>query len=326
MVYKYNPSWKLNEKTFTNGNPREKAIVAAKHGAIGILFISFPNDKDPQRPIGSVIHGDGEQMLNFPEIQIDLPLAAELYDGCGFTLQYIQAKIDSLKIPYSFNLNNRVDIDVKTNYTKEKEVSNVCGILLGSDPKLRDEFIIIGAHLDHVGSQAGKVYFPGANDNGSGSSALLQIVRAITSLKPNPKRSICFIFFACEEQGMNGSIYFANNLPFPKEKASTMINMDCVGYGDSIQVNGGDNFKDLWEKVKTIDRNNSRLLVSRSGGGGGADAQPFFDKGIKTLYFVTTNSYAHLHQLSDLPETLNQHLFESTTRLAFLTLLEYANE
>ena len=219
-----------------------------------------------------------------------------------------------------------MDIDVKTNYTKEKEVSNVCGILQGSDPKLRDEFIIIGAHLDHVGSQAGKVYFPGANDNGSGSSALLQIVRAITSLKPNPKRSICFIFFACEEQGMNGSIYFANNLPFPKEKASTMINMDCVGYGDSIQVNGGDNFKDMWEKVKTIDRNNSRLLVSRSGGGGGADAQPFFDKGIKTLYFVTTNSYAHLHQLSDLPETLNQHLFESTTRLAFLTLLEFANE
>jgi len=80
LVFKYNPKWNIDGKGFSNGNPREKAIVAARHGAEGILFVSFPNDTEPQRPIGSVIAGEGEQMINFPEIHIDLPVADKLFD------------------------------------------------------------------------------------------------------------------------------------------------------------------------------------------------------------------------------------------------------
>ena len=81
----------------------------------------------------------------------------------------------------------------------------------------------------------------------------------------------------------------------------------------------------LWNIAKQIDNENDKLLVTRTWKGGGADAEPFYEKGIQTLYFVTTNSYKHLHMLSDKPETLNQNLFEAITKLAFLTITNFAN-
>ena len=101
--------------------------------------------------------------------------------------------------------------------------------------------------------------------------------------------------------------------------------MDCVGYGDSIQVGGGKSSPDLWNLVKEVDFKNDNMLVSNTGNGGGADAEPFFKKGIPTLYFVSTNSYKYLHQLGDTPETLNVELLEAMTILGFKSLLAIAN-
>ncbi len=324
LAFKYNPKWNIDGKNFTSGNPREKAIVAADHGAIGILFVSFPNDAEPQAPIGSVIHGDGEQMINFPEIHIDLPVADGIFSGCNHTLKDLQTLIDSTKKPFSIQLIPKVDIEVHTKYEKEKEVVNVVGMIEGSDPDLKNEYLIIGAHLDHVGSQASKIYFPGANDNASGSAALLQIAREFNRTNEKPKRSIIFVFFASEEQGLYGAKYFSEHMKFSKEKVRAMINLDCVGYGDSIQIGGGESATTLWNIAKQIDNENDKLLITRTWKGGGADAEPFYEKGIQTLYFVTTNSYKHLHMLSDKPKTLNPNLLEAITKLAYKTIVKIA--
>ena len=326
MAFRYNPKWNINGKTFANGNPREKAIVAAKHGAVGILFVSFPNDPDPQKPIGSLIHGEGEQMLNFPEVHVALNVADNLFYGSGHTLKELQTLIDSTKKSFSINFNNNIDVEVHTNYVKNKEVVNVVGILEGSDPVLKNEYLIMGAHLDHVGSQAGKIFFPGANDNASGSAALLQIARTLAKSENRPKRSVIFVSFASEEQGLNGSKYFVEHMPVSKSNIIAMLNFDCVGFGDSLQVFGGNSFPDLWRLAKEADTSNNHLLVSETGNGGGADAEPFFQKGIPTLYFVTTNSYKHLHQLTDTPDTINKDLLEAATKLGFNTAIKILNK
>jgi hypothetical protein len=319
MVFRYNPKWNIDTITFLNGNPREKAIIAAKHGAVGILFVSFPNDSVPQKPIGSVINGNGEQMLNFPELHISLNVASDLFNGTTRTLKEMQTLIDSTKKPFSIPLRNTVDLEVHTNYIKEREVVNVIGILEGSDPVIKDSFLVLGAHLDHVGSQAGKIYFPGANDNASGCAALLQIARAFVQSKDKPKFSVAFVFFAAEEQGLNGSKYFVSHPPASIPHVQYMFNFDCVGYGDSIQIYGGKSNPGLWNIAKKIDSENDKLLVTETGLGGGADAEPFFQKGIKTLYFVSTNSYKHLHQMTDTPETINKDLLTAITKLGFKT-------
>ena len=324
MVFKYQPKWNLQNHGWQNGNPREKARVAFQHGAVGILFVSFPNDEKPQLPIGSVISGSGEQNINFPELHIDIPIADEILNGTGFTLKNLQTKIDSTKNPFSISTKNKVKIKVETDYAKEKQTMNVVALLEGKDEKLKNEYIIIGAHLDHVGGQGGKVYFPGANDNASGSAAVMEIAHAFTDGKIENKRSIIFVLFTCEEQGLYGAKYLANHLPVKQEQVVAMMNMDCVGYGDSIQIGNGKSAPQLWQIARQIDANNDKMMIETTWNGGGADAGPFHDKGIPSIYFVTKNSYEHLHQLTDKSETLNKSLYQQITKLAFLTVKEIA--
>ena len=324
MMFKQNPKWKNDNKDWGTNYPREKSLVAKKHGAKGILFLSLPNDTKPQPLISSVLHGEGEQPIDFPQLHISLEAADRLLSKTGFTISDCQTKIDEKKRPISMNLATRTHIEVNAKYDKYARTKNIVAIIEGSDEKLKEEYIIIGAHLDHVGSQAGLV-FPGANDNASGSSAVLEIAEAFVKGGVQPKRSIMFVLFAGEEQGLLGAKHFVDTWNKGYDKIAAMINLDCVGYGDSIQVGNGKSAPLLWEIANQIDETSFNSMVDRTWNGGGADATPFHEKGIPCLYFVTTNSYDHLHLPTDEVSTLNPELYEKIVRLAHLTALEVAN-
>lgn len=324
LVFKQNPGWKINDKDWGTNYPREKSLVAKKFGARGILFVSLPNDKKPQPLIGSVLHGEGDQPVDFPQLQISIDAADKLLSRTGLTLSDYQKMIDVKKSPASSAPGTKVFLEINAEYSKEAKTMNVIGMIEGSDPVLKNEFLIIGAHLDHVGSQAG-LLFPGANDNASGSAAVIEIANAFVKGGVKPKRSVIFVSFAGEEQGLNGSKYFVNNKITGDKNIIAMINLDCVGYGDSIQVGNGQSAPKFWNIAKEIDQTSFKSMVERTWSGGGADATPFYDKGIPCLYFVTTNSYDYLHLPGDKVETLNPVLFEKVVKLAYLTAAEVAN-
>ena len=324
MVFKQNPKWKNDDKDWGTNYPREKSLVAKKHGAKGILFLSLPNDEKPQPLIGSVMHGEGEQPLDFPQLHISLDAANSLLSKTGFSISDCQTKIDEKKKPLSMNLITKAQIEVNAVYKKNARTMNVVAMLEGIDEKLKEEYVIIGAHLDHVGSQAG-LLFPGANDNASGSAGVLEIAKAFVKGGIQTKRSVIFVLFASEEQGLNGAKHFVENWKKGYDKIPAMINLDCIGYGDSIQVGNGKSAPNLWEITNEIDETSFNSMVERTWNGGGADATPFHEKGVPSLYFVTTNSYDHLHLPTDKVETLNPVLYEKVVRLAHLTALEIAN-
>jgi hypothetical protein len=324
LVFKQNPAWKINDKDWGTNYPREKSLVAKKFGARGILVVSLPDDKKPQPLIGSVLHGEGDQPVDFPQLQVSIDAADKLLSGTGLTLSDYQKIIDKEKKPDSSTLRTNAFVEVNAEYCKEAKTMNVIGLLEGSDPALKNEFLVIGAHLDHVGSQAG-LLFPGANDNASGSAAVIEIAKAFVKGGVKPKRSVIFVLFAGEEQGLNGSKYFVNNMEIGNNKITAMINLDCVGYGDSIQVGNGKSAPNFWRIAKEIDRTSFKSMVERTWSGGGADATPFYDKNIPCLYFVTTNSYDYLHLPGDKVETLNPILFEKVVKLAYLTAVEVAS-
>jgi Zn-dependent M28 family amino/carboxypeptidase len=147
------------------------------------------------------------------------------------------------------------------------------------------------------------------------------MARDFVHSKIKPKRSIIFILFSNEETGLFGSTYFTEHPLVPLEKVTAMINLDCVGFGDSIHIGNGLSAPELWKIARGLDSLYTKQMVTNTWNGGGADATPFHQKGIPCLYFVTTNSYKHLHLPSDLPETLNQNLFEKIVRLAYITAL-----
>jgi hypothetical protein len=324
MVYKQNPNWKIENNDWGLGYPLEKALLAKKNGAKGILLVSVPNVSKPQPLIGSVLDGEGEKLTDFPQLHISFDAANNLLRKIGLTIKECQSKIDDSKKPFSFLTGAEARIITTTYYQKEAKTMNVVGLIEGSDTVLKNEYIVIGAHLDHVGSQAGLI-FPGANDNASGSAAVIEIAKAFSNDKIKPKRSIIFVLFASEEQGLLGSKHFVKNLKIPKEKIVAMLNLDCIAYGDSIQIGNGLSSPNLWKIAKDIDSKYFNLMVNDTWSGGGADATAFHEQGIPSIYFVSKYSYDHLHLPSDTVETLNLNLFEKIVNLAFLTAKQIAD-
>ncbi len=323
MQFKADPNWKIDGENIGYQSLRKKASLAKQQGAIGIIFVSRPNQKNPQKPIGSVMHGKGKQLENFPQIHIDLKTAKDFFENSTHTLSKLQKKTDTQKKPRSINLNTKAHIYVKAHYEPQKASMNVVG-MIPAQKENADEYIVLGAHLDHVGGQADKIYFPGANDNASGVASLMEIAEAFSENKPK-KRNIIFVAFTAEESGLVGSRYFVENSPVKIDKIHAMLNIDCVGHGDSVVVGGGKSAPGLYNLVRRKDSTMKNMMTDRTWHGGGADATPFFEKDASTLYFATKNSYTHLHLLSDKPETINKKLHHYITRLIYNSAREMAN-
>lgn len=317
LVFKQNPDWKLAGLDLENKFNRYRANVAAAHGAVALLMVSTPLAKDPQKPIGSLMDGDGHYDINMPQIHVSIDVAEDFLKGSGINLKSLQAQIDSLKRPHSLALHSRAHIIIQGEYVAEKTSDNVVALLPGSDPELSKQYIVISAHLDHVGMQGAGLIFPGANDNASGSAAVLQLARAFVKSAVEPRRSVLFVLYTGEEQGLVGSDYFAQHLPFPPEQITAAFNLDCIAYGDSIQVGGGKSNLVLWNIARTQDSLNARRMIKSTWGGGGADLTALFNKGVPGLYFASRYSYTHLHLPSDTPETLNPELYQEMVRLVY---------
>ncbi len=317
MVFKQNPSWKIGKVDFSQKYNRYRANIAAAHGAVGLLLVSTPLSADPQKPIGSLMDGEGTYDVNMPQLHIDLEVAQDFLAGSDWNIKRLQTVIDSTKKPHSVELKYQARIMVRGEYTAEKVSSNVVALMEGSDPVLNKEFLVISAHLDHVGKQGHRLYFPGANDNASGSAAVLQLATAFAKLNEHPKRSILFVLYTGEEQGLVGSNYFAQHCPVDEPQIVAAFNLDCVGYGDSIQVGCGKSNPVLWKMAQTQDSLHFKHMISNTWGGGGADLEGLYKLGIPGLYFASRYSYTHLHLPSDVAATLNVGLYQELVRLAY---------
>jgi len=288
---------------------RHASDAAYQHGAVAVIFVSQPNQLHPQEPIGSMMHGEGPMHADLPQIQISVEKAEYLMSNSGYSLKQLQTLIDSLKKPCSVAAKKQVSVYVKANYNALGHTTNVIGMLPGSDLVLKNEYIILSGHLDHVGSIGKSVYYPGANDNASGSAAVLELARIFSADRSKLKRSVIFVLFGSEEKGLDGSTYFVNHLPVPKENIVAVFNMDCIGCGDSLMAGNGKSCPDLWNGASEIAKQKNWPMSQRTWEGGGADLKPFYDAGIPGLYFVNTNAHQQLHLPADSPEILNQPQF-----------------
>ncbi len=328
LCFKPNPSWAPSDSTAwaaDSQTPRQKSLVAQAHGAIGLLWFETAATGKPARaPIGSVLHGPGKMPVNFPQLEISEGVAEKLLGAGAGEAARLRELIDKDKKPHSKALESTAKVSVYADYSAKHPTCNVVGVLRGSDPKLAGEALVIGGHLDHVGRQGEGLYFPGANDNASGASAVLRLAEAFARAGARPARTVVFVLFSSEESGLEGAKWHVAHPFLPLKDTAAMFNLDCVACGDSIQVGSGKTSPELWARARALDEAGDNFMVTRTWGDGGADAAPFSQAGVKTLYWVTTNSYPHLHAPGDLPETLNGPLYEKLVRLCFRTAWEVA--
>jgi Zn-dependent M28 family amino/carboxypeptidase len=179
------------------------------------------------------------------------------------------------------------------------KTQNVVGYIEGSDEKLKKEFIVIGAHYDHWGwggKNSGSkkkdtvAIHNGADDNASGVSALLCIAEELSKAAVKPKRSIIFVSFSGEEEGLLGSKYFVAHLPVEKTAVKVMLNMDMVGRLNEekqIYMGGAGTFPDGVSLMKKLGENSGLNPVIHAGEVGGSDHVSFYKSSISVIGFHT---------------------------------------
>lgn len=189
---------------------------------------------------------------------------------------------------------------------EDAECKNVIAVLEGEGPTA-DETIIIGAHYDHLGrGGAGSLargstdIHNGADDNGSGTAALLEVARALSTAEKKPGRRIVFMAFSAEERGLIGSAYYVNNPIFPLDKTVAMLNMDMVGRvaENKLIVQGADTATEFKPWVESANETAAFKITHQTGGFGPSDHASFYPKKIPVMHFFT-GLHSDYHRPSD---------------------------
>lgn len=213
---------------------------------------------------------------------------------------------------------------------------NVVGFIEGSDANLKKEFIVIGAHYDHWGwggKDSGSkkkdtiAIHNGADDNASGVAALLCILKEFSVSKNKPKRSIIFISFSGEEEGLFGSKYFVNHLPVAKSNVKVMLNMDMVGRLNKekqLYMGGAGTFPDGVALMKNLAENSGLNPVIHAGSVGGSDHVSFYKAGISAVGFHT-GGHPQYHTPEDDIDLINSEGGEQVAKYIFRALFAIAN-
>jgi aminopeptidase YwaD len=193
------------------------------------------------------------------------------------------------------------------------ESANVLGMIEGYDQSLKDEYLVIGAHFDHLGMGGQGSLTPdtvavhhGADDNASGSAGLLEAAENLAAERKSLRRSILFIGFSGEEMGLLGSNYFVNHPTIPLTGIKTMINMDMIGRikENKLVVEGVGTSPGFEEMVTKLNADSTFDLSLKEGGYGPSDHSSFYGKDIPTLFFFT-NLHEDYHKPSDTWDKIN---------------------
>ena len=326
-------------------NVSEKVRIAIDHGAAAVLVATDPLNHGLLTPRGfpwpslsRLIPDDalpvtivGDDTTKIPVVHVGEEVIAQLF-GSVDELRSLQRSIDETLLPRSFEISGSTAWVKTSTSVKAVPANNVLGFLEGRDPILKSQIVVVGAHYDHVGfthpqgAQPDSI-FNGADDNASGTSAMMAAARAFGTSRERPRRSLLFIAFAGEEKGLLGSRAYTLNPALPLDKTVAMINLDMVGRNsvDSLFIVGAVDCPELAEITRqenssvgfTFDYDNS--VTGRS------DHASFVRKGVPAIAYFS-GFHPDYHKVADNPELIEIAKVARVAQLAFRTAWHIAND
>lgn len=286
-----------------------KVIAAREHGAAGIIFVDSPADGDILIPLRLDRSFTNAGIV---AVSVHASVFADMRDARGRTLAQMQRDMDSTRTPTSFAPAGYRAVLAPAVRVLRASVPNVIGLLPGNDPKLREEFVVLGAHFDHLGRGGEGSLKPGdtaihygADDNASGTAGLIVLADYFAKTRSNG-RSIIFTAFNGEEEGLLGSAAMVANPPFPLNKVVAMINMDMIGRLDSSKlvvygIGTSPDFRGVLDSINDKERLTLRMVED---GYGPSDHTSFYLKDIPVLAMFT-GTHVDYHRSSDTWDKIN---------------------
>lgn len=307
-----------------------KAINAREHGARAVLLVSHPKAGDDRLP---ALRGRS-QALGILTLAVTRAAADGLLAPAGLRLPDMAAAIDSRLAPASRPVAG-VRVRLETALVRERgTTANVVGILPGTDPRLREQAIVIGAHYDHLGHGAegslapdenGTVH-PGADDNASGTAALMALARGFAAAGGVP-RTLVFVAFAGEEMGLLGSAHYVTQPAAPLDRTVLMVNLDMVGHlrDEKLYVAGVDSGRGLRDVVTAAARGLPVAPQLRGDPWAPSDHSSFYGAGRPVLFFFT-GAHPDYHRPGDTWDKINASGLATVTAVAARVVAAVAAE
>ena len=237
---------------------------------------------------------------NDNKVLIEVKLQKKLTYSVGTHLQSTPA-LFLLKDSFPNELEN-IHIAFKNKFIKNFKSQNLCGYIKGKQEP--DSFLVFSAHYDHLGAMGKTAYFPGANDNASGVSMLLNLAKYY---QKNPaKYSVVFLLFSGEEAGLLGSKYFSEHPLLSLSKIKFLTNLDLLGTGDDgIMVVNATVYKSQFDKLNTINLNKKYVTqIKQRGKAANSDHYWFSEKGVPCFFIYTMGGISAYHDINDIEKTL----------------------
>jgi aminopeptidase YwaD len=309
MLLRGDPEMEKQESRFvTFGDDRDKVILARDKGAAGVIFVSgkkFDSNDD----LVSMYFDKTQSTAGLPVIHIKRLVANEILSGNKINVDSLESLLISGMKPNSMVLS--CTVQATTEVLQEKVVArNVVGLLEGTDPILKDSYIIVGAHYDHLGMGgpgSGSRFLDsmaihnGADDNASGVAGILELASFLASEKIPLKRSVVFIAFDGEELGILGSKYFTDNPLIDLKKADAMINFDMIGRlkqeNPAIMIGGTGTSVESEGILGSLNTGSIKLNFSPEGYGP-SDHAVFYADNIP-VFFFSTGAHEDYHTPDD---------------------------
>ncbi len=352
----------------------KKAMAAQAKGAVGVLFVTDVHNHPapanfeaaarafwPPRPprIDRFTLASWADRVRIPVGQVSPALAETMVSGSGRSLLEL-AKAAETERGFAGIALDGVEVTLATAVNRHIVPDrNVLAFVEGADPKLKDEVVIISAHYDHEGAD-GNVIYSGADDDGSGTVALIEIADAYAmaaAAGQRPRRSVLFAAWGSEERGpLLGAWAYTESPTFPLERTVAVLNMDMIGRNEEVEVGGGPRFNGLEVQTAESNRNAVNILgysrhpelsaaverANRSSVGIGlelkmrydnnrsnllrrSDQWPFLQMGVPSVWFHT-GLHPDYHTQYDRPEKINYEKMERIARLVHQASWVLANQ
>ncbi len=306
---------KSNSAFFPYEQERSKVLTAKDKGALGILMVT-PSDIDKTDALMHMQYDKTPADAGIPVINITRSLADKLLASMNYTISDLESELKSNHKPNSLLL--PVTVKATTDLIPQKVVTqNVIGLIKGSDPVLNNEYIVIGAHYDHLGmggeNSGSRVpdtiaIHHGADDNASGTAGVIELAQKLQSDRANLKRSIVLVAFAGEEMGLLGSKEFVKNPLVSLKKVEAMINMDMIGRLNpetkAISVGGTGTSTESDSIITLLSANRPYKVMHSPDGYGPSDHASFYSENIPVFYF-TTGAHEDYHTPTDDAEKID---------------------
>ena len=306
---------KANSAFLAYEQERGKVLTAKDKGAAGVLLVS-PSDFEKTDVIMHMQYDKSPSDAGVPVFSITRALADKLLASMNYTIAVLETEMNENHKPVSLYLEPTVaataDV-VKTRVTAQ----NVVGIIEGADPVLKNEYVIVGAHFDHLGmggEGSGSrnpdtlAIHNGADDNASGTAGVIELAQKLSANRSKLKRSFVFVAFTGEEMGLLGSKEFVNKPPVDLKKVNAMINMDMIGRlnpeSNTISVGGTGTSVESDSILKILEVGRPYKISHSTDGYGPSDHASFYSDNIPVFYF-TTGAHEDYHTPGDDAEKIN---------------------